>query len=444
MSGDLTEWLACRRAACRLSLRPIPWRESRSWRFRCGRLEHVSGGFFSVAGIRTAASVPAFHGICQPIIDQPEVGILGFIVRPSAAGREWLVQAKAEPGNVGEVHLAPSVQATRSNYMRVHGGAATPYIDRFIAPGQGDTVVRDSLQSEHGNRFLGKYNSNVTLLSGDGGPAPHSADWRWVAAAELRAMLTADFAVNTDARSVLFCSDWKLLAEGAPFARWRGGCDWRAGLPGSFEAAAEDDETDVLEWLDGERRRIVLDVQTVELESLPNWEITGDGIVRRADGRSRIGAYAVEANSREVGFWDQPFYLGDREEEVVQLCQQRDGVLRFLMRASIEAGFRERVQVGPSWQSDDLAGGEPPARLIAESIRRGRERMATLQSDEGGRFFHSVCRYRIVEVPADRDLPGVMPSHAWLTLGQISRLSTIQGVFTNEARSVFSMLLAEV
>jgi len=119
-------------------------------------------------------------------------------------------------------------------------------------------------------------------------------------------------------------------------------------------------------------------------------------------------------------------------------------VLRFLVRASIEAGFRERVQVGPSWQSDDLAGGEPPARLIAESIRRGRERMATLQSDEGGRFFHSVCRYRIVEVPADRDLPGVMPSHAWLTLGQIWRLSNIQGVFTNEARSAFSMLLADV
>lgn len=444
MVGDLAEWLAGRRAACRLSLRPIPWGESTSWRFRCGRLEHVSGGFFSVVGIRTTAGASVFHDICQPIIDQPEVGILGFIVRPTAAGWEWLVQAKAEPGNVGEVQLAPSVQATLSNYTRVHGGAATPYIDRFIAPGRSDTVVRDSLQSEHGNRFLGKYNSNVTVLSGDGGPTPCSADWRWVAAAELRAMLAMDFAVNTDARSVLFCSDWKLLAEGAPFARWRGGCDWRAGLPGSFEAAAEDDETDVLEWLDGERRRIVLDVQTVELESLPSWEITGDGIVRRADGRSRIGAYAVEANSREVGFWDQPFYLGDREEEVVQLCQQRDGVLRFLMRASIEAGFRERVQVGPSWQSDDLASGEPPALVIAELIRRGQERMATMQSDEGGRFFRSVCRYRIVELPPDCEFPGLTQSHVWLTLGQIWRLSNIQGVFTNEARSAFSMLLADV
>jgi hypothetical protein len=218
-------------------------------------------------------------------------------------------------------------------------------------------------------------------------------------------MLAADFAVNTDARSVLFCSDWSLLADGAPFGRWRGGCDWRAGLPGSFEAAAAEDEMDVLEWLDGERRRIDLEVGTVALESMPDWEITGDGIVRRADGQALIRAYAVEASSREVGSWDQPFYLGGQVEEVVQLCQQRDGVLRFLVRASIEAGFRERVQVGPSWQSDDLAGGEPPARLIAESIRRGRERMATLQSDEGGRFFRSVCRYRIVEVPPDCDLP---------------------------------------
>lgn len=438
----LRDWLEQRRAACRLSVRAIPWRASTAWRFERGRLAHATGGFFSVVGIRSDSSVDGLDGLAVPIIDQPEVGILGFVVRARGTAHEWLIQAKAEPGNIGAVQLAPTVQATRSNFTRLHGGGATPCLDCFTAPDGGFEVVADSLQSEHGNRFLGKYNRNMTLLAAGDGPDPGSADWRWAAAAELRTMLASDFAVNTDARSVLFCSDWRLLADGVPFSRWRGACGWGASLLASFEAEPDQSDQDVRSWLAARRAAVRLDVRVVPLESMPEWELTADSIAHRQDGRPLIRAYEVRANSREVERWDQPLVLSHREEAVTLVCQRRGGALRFLMRASAEAGFRETVQLGPTWQSDDVTAGNGAADKVLAALQRGQERDSRLQSDEGGRFFHSVSRYRIVELPETEAIDLEASGYLWMDLGQICRLAGVRGMFTNEARSVLSMLLA--
>jgi oxidase EvaA len=441
---SLPDWLDARRRACRLDVQAIRWCDSESWRFRDGRLEHVTGGFFAVVGVCSMANIPGLDGLMRPIIDQPETGILGFVVRAGPAGSEWLVQAKAEPGNVGEVQLAPSVQATRSNFTRLHGGAPTPYLEFFTMPEQGGRLLADSLQSEQGSRFLGKYNRNMTVLADGSGPEPCSEDWRWTAADDVRTMLAVDFAVNTDACSVLFCSDWGLLADGAPFARWRGGTGWGASLLESFTADSVPDDASVLDWLERQREAVVLAVRTIPLESMPDWELTPGGIVSRADEMPLVQAYAVRANSREVDHWDQPFLMSRREESVVQICQRRAGVLRFLLRASAELGFSERVQIGPSWQSDDEAADPGVASRFEAAIGRGQERHAALQSDEGGRFFRSICRYRIVELPEEEVLEVAATHYMWASLGQIYRLSRLKGIFSNEARSVLSMLLAQL
>ena len=85
------------------------------------------------------------------MIDQPELGWLGFVVRTAGAGVEWLVQAKTEPGNVHGTQLAPTLQATRSNFTRVHGGRPTRFLDLFRA---GDAVLSDGPHSEQGSAFL--------------------------------------------------------------------------------------------------------------------------------------------------------------------------------------------------------------------------------------------------------------------------------------------------
>ncbi|CAM5359048.1 GDP-mannose 4,6-dehydratase [Streptomyces cyaneofuscatus] len=102
------------------------------------------------AGSTTSATTtgdagPAWH---QPIIVQPEVGILGILVKEFDGVPHFLMQAKMEPGNSNLLQISPTVQATRSNYTKAHKGADVRYLEYFRGPRQG-RVLADVLQSEH-------------------------------------------------------------------------------------------------------------------------------------------------------------------------------------------------------------------------------------------------------------------------------------------------------
>ena len=442
---SLRAWLQQRRDACKLRVDAVPFASCDGWSFREGRLEERSGSFFSITGFRVSSNVPGLVGLSQVIILQPEVGLQGFIARPRDGQHDWLVQAKTEPGNLLRVQLAPTVQATVSNYMRRHGGRATVYLEHFLDPEGRGRVVADSLQSEQGSRFVAKYNRNMTVVVAGPEPEPTSDGWCWYSSADLRGLLLEDFAINTDARSVLFTSDWRLLADdGEAFGRWRQRGGLGEALLESNETPEDESETslgEILAVLDGWRSQIQLKIDMVGLESLLNWEIRPDGIFHARPGICAVRAMAVEAPDREVARWCQPFVMGEREETFVMLCQRRRGRLHFLLRASAEPGFRERVQFGPTYQSDDTTGGFGRAGEILVACAGHAPRLSVLQSDEGSRFYRAVARYSLMELPADAPL-SAEGLGVWATLAQIRRMAQNQGVFSNEARSLLSLVLA--
>ena len=72
--------------------------------------------------------------------------------------------------------------------------------------------------------------------------------------------------------------------------------------------------------------------------------------------------------------------------------------------------------------------------------------MRVLQSDEGGRFLNSVADYRIIELPEPADDTGRDSTGAdgiWLSLSEVEALARLPATFTNEARSVVSLLLTQ-
>jgi dTDP-4-dehydro-6-deoxy-alpha-D-glucopyranose 2,3-dehydratase len=80
-----------------------------------GNVRHKSGQFFGVEGVRIeSGDLREVASWDQPIYTQPEGGgILGMVARERAAsGVEFLVQAKAEPGNLGVLQLCPTIQST--------------------------------------------------------------------------------------------------------------------------------------------------------------------------------------------------------------------------------------------------------------------------------------------------------------------------------------------
>ncbi|MFC1542967.1 NDP-hexose 2,3-dehydratase family protein [Candidatus Neomarinimicrobiota bacterium] len=447
---DILTWRDERQADCALTCTPIPLSRMNRWNFIDGRIVHDTGRFFSVIGVHDTTGNRNLHQAEQPLLDQPEIGILGFLLRRTNGSAQLLVQAKAEPGNIGDVQFSPTVQATHSNYMRFHGGAPTRYLNYFTQTGQAATVS-DTLQSVQGTRFLGKYNRNVTLqVDGQGPDAVHDS-WRWQDLDTLLQLLSVDYSVNTDARSVLTSTSWEASClDRQPFEGWRGKGGFGEDLYRSYTSKADQTELSIeliLQVLDSSRKKNRFQLVLKPIHDVAGWKQDGDSIEDVAGSNFDIRGYRITVRNREVGAWDQPLSGSYGEGLVILLCQRRRGTLHFLFQGSIEIGFREYVQFGPSIQHDGSPSALSAQRAcdplldLALSESDTVEHLSCTQSDEGGRFYQNIANYRIVEVAEDIEVPVQGNTACWMTLGQIATLLRTAGVFTNEARSVLSLLL---
>lgn len=430
----IAAWLDERRQSETGVARPIPLATSGEWALRDGALSHRGGGFFAVVGARVRAPLSRLDGAALPFIDQPEVGLLGLVTAPGPDGALWLLQAKSEPGAVGWVQAGPAVQATRSNYLRRHGGSPTRFLDLFEA--RGGIVGTD--HSEQGSRFVAKWNRNAIVAAPEPFDPGHP-NWRWFDAAALRAALAEDFVVNTDARSVVASGDWGLLRGDGPLFS---GPSWAEGPPAALrdalrEAASERcGQAEVAALRARLGGRAPAGIERVPLDALPGWAWEGARFLP-PDGRGGVEMVAVEAPGREVARWDQPLLLPRAQDRAVLALAPRGGRLHVALRVAAEPGFRGRREFGPTWQSD----GDAPEGL-AEAFADGPAPVLSVaQSDEGGRFLRCLTRYDVV-VLDEPGAQGLGDGVAWASLPALRRLCATGGTTTNELRSAVSVLLS--
>src|SRR5262245_46272432 len=81
-TSDFPDWFAARRRNNRFRVRRIPFAALERWSVEpgTGNLVHGSGRFFRVEGLRvtTGDGAPPWH---QPVIVQPEIGVLGILAK---------------------------------------------------------------------------------------------------------------------------------------------------------------------------------------------------------------------------------------------------------------------------------------------------------------------------------------------------------------------------
>ncbi|MDL5205925.1 NDP-hexose 2,3-dehydratase family protein [Streptomyces sp. ALI-76-A] len=403
LSGaDLAAWLADRRRAQAQRVERIPFAELDGWTFDelTGDLRHRSGRFFSVHGLRVASDfgpVPVWE---QPIINQPEIGILGIALRDFDGIPHLLMQAKSEPGNVNGVQLSPTVQATKSNYMRVHGGSGIPYLERFRTPEPG-SVVADVLQSEQGSWFLRKRNRNMIITVGPDVEA--GEDFAWLTLGQVNALLREENLVNMDARTVLSCLP-----------------DWQAQ---AVEAVHPD--ADIRSWITRRRAEHEVRVTAIGLAKTGGWSM-GDTEVSHERGQHfSIVAVDVSSARREVRAWAQPLLKPHGTGLAALFVRRLRGVPHALLRARAEPGFVSVVELGPTLQCAPenyahLPSDLQPAYLDEVLARRADAVYDVRLSEEGGRFLHGENHYIIVET--DDELPVVSDEFRWVSLRQVDEL----------------------
>lgn len=170
-----------------------------------GNIVHESGSFFTITGLKVRHRWK-YKEIewDQPIIDQPEVGILGILAKKINGVMHFCLNAKEEPGNINLMQLAPTVQATYSNYTQVHGGKLPPFMNLFLDPPK-DSVLFSRLQTQDGGRFLFKSNKNMIIMMDEDEPDELPEGFIWLTLRQINVLLKRDNLVNFCARSVLSC-----------------------------------------------------------------------------------------------------------------------------------------------------------------------------------------------------------------------------------------------
>ncbi len=418
-TADVAGWLEARKRACPARVRPIPFAELDGWSFApdTGDLRHRSGRFFSVEGLHVIRPDGEWQ---QPIIMQPEIGILGILAKEFDGVLHFLMQAKMEPGNPNLVQLSPTVQATRSNYAKAHGGAAVRYLDYFLLPDR-DRVLTDVLQSEHGSWFYRKRNRNMIIeVEGD---VPLDDDFRWFTLGQIGALLHTDNLVNMDVRTVL------------------------ASVPvASRERGALSSDADLLSWFTGERARQDIRARPIPLRQVAGWH-REDHRIRHADHRFfRVVAVAVEGAGREVSSWTQPLFEPVGRGIAGLAYRLFDGVPHLLVQARVEGGFLDTAELGPTVQCvpanyAHLPAAQRPRFLdLMLDAPASRIRYAAVHSEEGGRFRNAESLYTIVETDESTTPTAAPPGYHWITPGQLNWMARHSRYVNVQARSLLAAL----
>lgn len=448
-TSQLERWLEDHRQFCDMEAEEISWQKSKEWKFDERELRHSSGGFFSIVGATVYLNDKEQTHLEQPLINQPEIGILGFLIRRNGDKQEILVQAKPEPGNIGLVQAAPSVQATESNYKRRHHGKETLFLEYFLGAPKAIILV-DSLQSEQGTRFLAKYNRNMMVEIPEDITISESPLYKWTLIENLCSLLIQDFQINTDARSVLVCSSWSTLTPNhQPFSRWRELGGIGEALLHSYEAQEQDyalSTQDIIDRLDRCRDMANFTTKIVSISDLKHWEMTENVIRATNEDSFEVRQFQVKTTEREVSHWDQPLVVSKEEGEVILYAQEQNGVLHFLFNCRAEIGFRECCQYGPTIQNLNnepfiLSTFDAKENELKNYLSRSKLLVSNLHSDEGGRFYKCISRYSIHILDKDVAI-NLGENLSWMTLQQIEFFTKRQGFFSNEARSLISMLIA--
>lgn len=110
------------------------------------------------------------------------------------------MQAKIEPGNINCVQISPTIQATKSNFLRAHGGSLPKYFEYFEHSAQYN-VIYDQIQSEQSSRFFRKRNRNMIMEVTD--DIEIYSNFRWMTLGQIKKLMEIDNLVNMDTRTVL-------------------------------------------------------------------------------------------------------------------------------------------------------------------------------------------------------------------------------------------------
>ena len=400
--NEINKWLKSQKNKQKISVKEKDISNLTSWNFNLKEIFHESKKFFSIIGIRVLSNFYKRKTWDQPIIFQNENGILGILRRVKNEEPEYLLRANVEPGNINKLQISPTVQATKSNYTRVHGGKKIKYLNFFLKKKE---FLINSKQTEQGFNYLLKKNKNILINVNK--TIKLAENYRWIKKKNLISLIKKKNILNMDTLSVFSCSIKKNI----------------------FDKPVETSK-DIKIWLKKMNRTYFIKLKFIPLNKMKDWILTKKNIFHKKKSYFSIIGVAVSAKSREVSYWNQPLIRHRSLHFAGFATKKINNTTHYLVKFIIEPGYKFG-SVTCTVKSSNISNYRRnlnlsiKSRYILKKIffkKKGSViKYDAVQSHEGGRFFKSQVRYMVVELKNNQKIL-IDKTYKWVSHNQMISL----------------------
>lgn len=438
---DIYSWIADKNRSCDVRVEKICFNHCKPWYYneQIGQIQNINRTFFQVAGI--VQKQEDIEVVEQPIIIQDEIGYLGIVCKKINGVLHFLMQAKIEPGNVNRIQISPTIQATKSNFMKKHGGKQPLYLEYFVNV-KPENVIVDQIQSEQSSRFLKKRNRNIIIEVTE--EIEESPNHRWMTLGQIKELMKQDNLVNMDTRTVLSC---------IPVCFNRYSEDMLKELETIFNNKSlfnsiflDVNNNEIIELYNYINNIKMFNEKRLEyrpLHRLKNWVVRENEITCKENYPFKVIFCNISIEGREVQQWNQPLFEATGMATFGLIICNDCGTMKFLVKASAEIGCFDSVEIGPSVQLEATEYEnvkDNVEKLFFNKLNNNKGVIYnTILSEEGGRFYHEQNHNIIIEINKN-ELTTLPKGYFWMSYHSLNLLTQVNNCLNIQLRNLLSVL----
>ncbi len=437
---NLLSWIRELNLSTFVSVKDISIKDDSFWFYDDlnGEVLNKKRSFFSIKGLRNFEDKKFVDE--KPMIFQPEIGYLGIICKEIDGVMNFLMQAKIEPGNINCIQISPTLQATKSNFDRVHGGNLPAYFEYFYHV-EKYKVIYDQIQSEQGGVFYKKRNRNIIIEVTD--EIEILPNFKWMTLGQIKSLMQIDNLVNMDTRTVL--SGIPIISlcfedNKEYISRW---FEDKAFYNSALKANPLDDLNKIYRYINNYKMFHNVERVIVPLNQLSAWDIDEWGLTCREKANFEVRYYDINIEGREVRQWTQPLFKSIGKSLFGLIISEHQGCIKYLVSVKKEIGVFDKCEVGPSVQIEmgyqDSAYNEVE-RIVESKLKEKKDIILDVfLSEEGGRFYHEQNRNVIIKI-ADDELKQLPEGYFWVNYSTLNYMIQINNCLNIQLRNLLSLL----
>ncbi len=395
LNKNFQKWFNSQKKLNRIRVKIKRLNDLENWNYGKKLIFHSSLRFFKIIGIEVKSNFGGKNWD-QPIIVQNEQGILGILKNKKT--KKYLLQAKVEPGNKNKLQLSPTVQATKSNYQRIHKGKKTPYLDFFK-----DNKVKFISQSEQGYRYLFKFNKNSIVVIEK--KIKVLKNFFWLSKEDLKYLIKRKSVLNMDTVSV-FSSFIRKNTTDLPLKKMH----------------------EINNWIRQNDKIFKLKIKVKPLANLINWKVTPENITHKNNKHFSVIGINTLCNKREITKWDQPIIKGKRIAFAGYLIKEFNKTEHYLCKYNKKPGLKKST-LSCTVNTSDLDNFKTnnnlnsfEKKMIKDIFLNKKNKYKKIYdnilSDEGGRFFNCDIKYKALKLSNKKKVK-IPSNYFWISQNQM-------------------------